>query len=288
MVNDKDEQVEPEYKLKDWEIQQLVEDIEKEGGRKADNGKLIYDANPNIYGAQGSTKRTAFRWKKNNLRRQSIQHYWKESIIGRQVSPHPITLSEYQAFSKLLSAKATVSTADMSADADAWEDEIHPDDTGSGGGGSNEVRFKKIGDVEAPKVQVPPSTPSTPAPRPAQRSMQASSVVRMAPMAPAPSTPANVPSQVFRSPRPALPRSSASSVDDSLVDSFSALSVSGTALPWGDGSKENPIYAFVNWKCPERNHGFCVHAFPNMLCEGRTRNVIEIAHSAELCDLQGS
>jgi len=76
-----------EYTLKDWEIQQLVEDIEKEGGRKRDTGKYIYDKRESVYGAQGSAKRKAFRNFKNNLRRQTIQTYWKETIIGRQVQP---------------------------------------------------------------------------------------------------------------------------------------------------------------------------------------------------------
>lgn len=280
--NNKEEE-EEDYKLQAWEIQQLLEDLEKHGGRKADNGKLIYDKSPTIYGKQGSNKRIAFRKCKNNFRRQSISTYWKEAIVDKQIQPHPLTLNEYQAYSNLLASKTAKSPIapkqlyPKMEEAEPWEDEIHPDDkTGNEDGG---VKFKKIDDIPS-TAQPPPPSPSLPqfhSPALKQQTprfsplQQGSFSKNMQPKTPGSSFPVST-TEV-----------------DSFADAFSNMSLSEHIdLPYGDGSKERPIYVAVDWNHPEKNHGFCVHAFPNMFVDGRTRNIIEISHVASLCDLEGT
>jgi len=271
-----------DYKLQTWEIQQFLEDIEKEGGRKIDNGKQIYDSRDAIYGSQGSAKRKAFRKFKNNLRRQSIQTYWKESILGRQVQPHPLTLAEYQAYQTLLSSKTSLASADPETMdvGDPWEDEVHPDDTG---GEVKEVKFKKIDDAGpalggVQQQKAPPVQQFSPARFPKLAEKPKAPVVKHAPLMPPYGSP------------PAVFSNATSTLDESFTDAFSNMSFSeaGDAFPYGDGSKEKPIFVLADFKHPERNHGFVVHAFANMLCDGRTRNIIEISHPASLCDLEGT
>jgi len=270
-----------DYQLASWQIQQLVEDLEKEGGRKAHVGKLIYDKNIGIYGESGSEKRKAFRNFKNNLRRQTIKTYWNESIIGRQVQPHPLTLSEYHAFNRLEQSKKDPKK-DPKDDTkmnnnDDWSDEVHPDDpAGQDGSGAGGVQFKTIdgGVTGAAGNQILPPVPP--------------------PVNPPIFTPPKV-KQAFQKPRASIEQKSNPrlSLDGSLVDAFSGLSVfdehqGKPTLPNGDGTLKNPIYVPVDLVHPERNHGFCIHAFPNMLVGGQTRNIVEISHQASLCDLEGT
>jgi len=266
-----------DYTLQDWQIQQLIEDIEKEGGRKADNGRLIYDANPSIYGTQGSTKRKAFRSLKNNFRRQSIQTYWSNSIVGRQVQPHPITLAEYQAFTSL--AKTKQMDLNIKGDDNSWADEVHPDDANVDAMDSG-VRFKKIDEVVGAAQPLPPPNTATP-PRvlpPAATRIQSP-------------PPRVIPTYKKTTPKREMGKAfhSEASTEDSFVDAFSMMDLSsGGDLPYGDGSLDRPIYVLANTRFPERNHGFCIHAFPNMICEKKmTRNIIEISHESSLSDLEG-
>ncbi len=59
-------------------------------------------------------------------------------------------------------------------------------------------------------------------------------------------------------------------------------------LPTGDGSKDSPLYFYVNTESPELNLGFCCLKHPDMVCPGQMRDIVEISHEGIQLDSKGA
>jgi hypothetical protein len=99
------EEQEKKPPLEDWQVKELLIDIEKIGGRGKTNQFLeICNRNVRIYGSSGSEKRRRFQRALENLKRRKPQSYL-DLVLKHDVQPSAATLREAEVQEQPFSGK---------------------------------------------------------------------------------------------------------------------------------------------------------------------------------------